>query len=103
MERTLCRARPKANANPTGPPPTIRTGASFIVAQRRAKLGDVQLLLRVVSSTVRLTTPPIQTMTIGRVDLWLRRPCLWYRRLSHYASGFDATLKLSLTCLVGSS
>src|SRR5450755_4191383 len=43
MERTFWRARPKANASPTGPPPTIRTGVSFILKQGPANPLNVQL------------------------------------------------------------
>src|SRR5260370_33794743 len=33
VERTPWRARPRARANPTGPPPTIRTGDSFMTGK----------------------------------------------------------------------
>src|SRR3981081_1377161 len=40
---------------------------------------------------------PVTKLTVGRADLRLRRSSL-QRRLSHYASGFGATLKLAQSC-----
>src|SRR5260221_3993475 len=39
MVFTCCRARPKARDKPTGPPPTMRTGTSFMPLQLRARTG----------------------------------------------------------------
>src|SRR5271165_2090631 len=38
VERTPWRARPRARAKPTGPPPTISTGDSFMTEETYAKV-----------------------------------------------------------------